>query len=104
MDLDLDGDEGGGSAGGYGKRRKVGAQKRLHEDTRFGEEEVGWLGCFTASTAIRLGPDACCFGRLGLADRCATALGECLGLGCSPPSAFAAHGCTGFELLAVPAG
>lgn len=30
-------DEGGGSAGGYGKRRKVGAQKRLHEDTRFGQ-------------------------------------------------------------------
>lgn len=52
----MDLDEGGGSAGGYGKRRKVGAQKRLHEDTRFGERgmevtcdwgvaEEGWLLC-----------------------------------------------------------
>lgn len=42
MDLDEEGD---GSAGGYGKRRKVGAQKRLHEDTRFGEETSGGLCC-----------------------------------------------------------
>lgn len=41
----LEGDTGAGSSGGGiggSKRRKVGAQKRLHEDTRFGEPEAGW--------------------------------------------------------------